>query len=46
MDLIVDGNPGNLAVEFETVQEPSPNVLMNAKLQFAKKQMFDFIQEL
>jgi len=33
----------DLHVEFETVQEPSPEILMNAKLQFSKKRMFDFI---
>lgn len=46
MRLIIMGEPQDLNIEFETVQEPSPNVLMNAKLQYAKKKMFDFIQEL
>lgn len=43
MTLLVSGVPHNLVVEFETVQEPSPNVLMKARLQFAKKRIFDFI---
>lgn len=46
IELVVQGISSNLSVEYETVQEPSPNVLMNAKLQFAKKKMFDFIQDL
>ena len=32
-----------LIVDFETVQVPNPEILMQAKLQFSKKRIFDFI---
>ena len=33
----------DLAIEYETVQDPKPEILLQAKLSFAKKKMFDFI---
>lgn len=35
-----------LEVDFETTQDVRPEILMQAKLQFARKRIFDFIQEL
>lgn len=33
----------DLVIEYETVQDPKPEILMQAKLSFAKKKIFDFI---
>lgn len=35
-----------MRVEFETQQDPAPEILMQARMQFSKKRIFDFIQEL
>ena len=36
----------DLAVEFETVFEPRPEILLQAKIQFAKTGLFNAIQDL
>ena len=36
----------DLAVEFETVHEPRSEILIQARLMFAKSRLFKFIQEL
>ena len=46
LKLIVNGVEYDLTVDYETVQEPNADILLQAKLQFSKKRMFDFIQEL
>ena len=33
-------------IQYDAVQDPQPEILLKAKLQFAKKRMFDFIQKL
>ncbi len=35
-----------LQAEYETVQEPKPEMVLQAKLEFQKKRVFDFVQEL
>ena len=35
-----------LDIQYDAVQDPQPEILLKAKLQFAKKRMFDFIQKL
>ena len=35
-----------LNVDFEAIQDPKPEILLQAKLQFCKKRIFDFIQGL
>ena len=35
-----------LEVEYETVQDPKPEMILQAKLQFQKKRIFDYVQEL
>ena len=43
--LVVTGQE-YLNLEFETVQNPKPEILMQSKLQFSKKRVFDYIQTL
>ena len=40
------GGEEDLSIDFETVQEPKPQLMIKAKLQFAKRRVFDCIQEL
>ena len=46
MKLLVVTGQEDLNLEFETVQNPKPEILMQSKLQFSKKRVFDYIQTL
>ena len=46
MKLVVNGVEHDIDIDFETVQDPSPEMHLNAKLEFNQKRMFNFIQEL
>ena len=43
MKLLVVTGQEDLNLEFETVQNPKPEILMQSKLQFSKKRVFDYI---
>lgn len=36
----------DLDLEFETVHDPKPEIVMQSKIQFARKRVFDYIQTL
>lgn len=44
--LIIDGVEHDIDIEFENVQDPSPELLLRSKMEFNQKRMFNFIQEL
>ena len=44
--LVTNGVEHDIDLEFETVQDPQPELLLRAKLEFNQKRMFNFIQEL
>ena len=44
--LIVDGVEHDISLEFETVHDPSAELLLRSKIEFNQKRMFNFIQEL
>ena len=46
MQLVTSVGETDLAVEFETVLDPRPEILLQAKLQFAKTRLFNAIQDL
>lgn len=46
MKLVTVMGETDLSVEFETVHDPRPEILLQAKLQFAKTRLFNCIQEL
>lgn len=44
--IVANGVEHDIDLEFETVQDPLPELILRAKLEFNKKRMFNFIQEL
>ena len=46
IQLVTSIGETNLSVEFETVIDPRPEILLSARLQFAKTRLFNLIQEL
>lgn len=44
--MVTNGVEHDIDLEFETVQDPKPEMILRAKLEFNQKRMFNFIQEL
>lgn len=43
---MTNGVEHDIDLDFETVHDPQPELILRAKLEFNQKRMFNFIQEL